>query len=220
MMKDKKEDINENIQKALIHTVSEGTNIPAIINEIDNYYKQGTLVYAEGISRYRIEIEKLLNSIEKVVNDKQKEETALLAVEQELAIDTRLLERLQDDFMKKLHAIEELNTEYKDVLDEAEYTKLLKAKTRELHKVEDEIEELEITHLNHELERINCLEILEPKRLEIDILKENVKELELEKEHFALTKLHQLPMMGLANNSDNNENGDELVDADIVEKEI
>ena len=214
-MKDKKEDINGNIQKALIQTLSNGTNIPSIINEIDNYYRQGTLAYAEGISKYKIEIEKLLNSIEKAVNDKQKEETALLAVEQELAIDTRLLEGLQDDFMQKLHSTEELNTEYKDVLDEAEYTKLLTGKTKELHKVQDKIEELELTTLNHELERINCLEILEPQRREIDILKESVKELELEKEHYASTKLHQLPQMGLANN----ENDDELLDADIVEKE-
>ncbi len=219
MMKDNKEEISENIQKALIETVSKGTSIPAIINEIDNYYKQGILVYAEGISRYKIEIEKLLNSIEKIVYDKEKEETLLLAVEQELAIETRLLERLQDDFMKKLHAIEELNTEYKDVLGKAKYTKRLKVKTRELHKVEDEIEELELIHLTHELERINCLEVLEPKRQEIDTLKENVKELELEKEHFTLTKLHQLPQMGISNNTSNNENDDEVVDTDIVEKD-
>jgi len=213
-MKDKKEELSENIQKALVQTVPNGTNIPAIINEIDNYYKQGTLAYAEGISRYKIEIEKLLNNIEKAVNEKKKEETALLAAEQELAIDSRLLERLQDDFMRKLHSIEELNTEYKDVLDEAEYTKLLTGKTKELQKVQDAIEELELTYLSHELERINCLEILEPKRREIDTLKERVKELELEKEHFASTKLHQLPQMGVAHN---NENDEELVDADIFE---
>ena len=215
MMKDKKEELNENIQKALIHTVSNGTNIPSIIHEIDNYYKQGTLAYAEGISRYKVEIEKLLYSIEKIVNEKQEEEIALLATEQELAVDTRLLERLQDDFMQKLHSIEELNTEYKDVLDEAKYTKLLTGKTRELHKVQDAIEELELIHLSHELERINCLEILEPNRREIDTLQESIKELELEKEHFASTKLHQLPQMGLANN----ENDEEVVDTDIVEKE-
>jgi len=218
-MKDNKEDISENIQKALIHSVSQSTNIPSIINEIDNYYKQGTLVYAEGISRYKIEIEKLLYSIEKLLNEKQEEESILLDVEQELAIDTRLLERLQNDFMKKLHAIEELKTEYKDVLDETEYRKRLKVKTRKLHKVEDEIEELELIHLKHELKRINCLEILEPKRLEVDMLKESVKELELEKEHFALTKLHQLPLLGVANNTASDENDDDLVDTDIVEKE-
>ena len=217
-MKDNKEDTTQNIQNALTLTSDTGTYIPAIINEIDNYYKQGTIVYAEGISRYNVEIGKLLNHIEKAVNDKQKEETILLALEQELAIDNRVLEQLQDEFMQKLHSIEELNTEYKELVDEEGYTKLLTRKRRELHKVEEKIEELELIYLSHELERINALVILEPKRRYIDTLKENVKELELEKEHFASTKLHQLPQMGLANNVVN-ENTEEIVDTSILEKE-
>ena len=219
MMKANKEDITENIQNALTLTSTEGTYVPAIINEIDNYYRQGAIAYAEGVSRYNVEIEKLLNSIENAVNDKQKEETTLLALEQELAIDHRLLEQLQDEFMQKLQSIEELNTEYKELVDEAGYTKLLTGKRKELYKVQDAIEELELTHLSHELERINCLEILEPKRREIDTLQESVKELELEKEHFASTKLHQLPQMGLANNVVTNENSEEIVDTSILEKE-
>ena len=164
MMKANKDDITENIQNALTLTSAEGTYVPAIINEIDNYYRQGATAYAEGVSRFNVEIEKLLNCIEKAVNDKQKEETTLLALEQELAIDHRVLEQLQDEFMQKLHSIEELNTEYKEMLDEAGYTKLLAQKRRELNKVEEKIEELELTYLSHELERINSLAILEPKR--------------------------------------------------------
>jgi len=218
-MNEKKEDITQNIQNALALTSADGTYVPAIISEIDNYYKQGTMVYAEGVSRYNVEIEKLLSRIEKAVNDKQKEEAALLVLEQELAIDHRLLEQLQDEFMQKLHSIEELNTEYKELVDEAGYTKLLTRKTRELHKVEEKMEEQEFTYLSHELERINALTILEPKRRYIDTLKENVKELELEKEHFASTKLHQLPQMGLASNVVNNENSEEIVDTSVLEKE-
>ena len=220
MMKANKEDITQNIQNVLTLTSSDGMYVPAIISEIDNYYKQGTMAYAEGVGRYSVEIEKLLNCIEKAVNDKQKEEIALLSLEQELAIDNRLLEQLQNEFMQKLHSIEELNTEYKELVDEAGYTKLLARKRRELYSVQDKVEELEITYLSHELERINSLAILEPKRRYIDTLKENVKELELEKEHFASTKLHQLPQMGLANDVVNNENTtEEIVDTSILEKE-
>ncbi len=218
-MKANKEDITENIQNVLTLTSTTGTSVPAIINEIDSYYKQGAIAYAEGVSRYNVEIEKLLNSIENAVNDKQKEETTLLALEQELAIDNRLLEQLQDEFMQKLQSIEELNTEYKELVDEAGYTKLLAQKRRELYKVQEKIDELELTYLSHELERINTLAILEPKRRYIDTLKENVKELELEKEHFASTKLHQLPQMGLAGNVVTNESSEEIVDTSILEKE-
>ena len=219
MMKANKDDITENIQNALTLTSSEGAYVPAIINEIDNYYKQGAMAYAEGVSRYNVEIEKLLNRIEKAVNDKQKEETILLALEQELAIDHRVLEQFQDEFMQKLHSIEELNTEYKELVDEVGYTKLLAQKRIELHKVQEKIEELELACLSHELERINALAMLEPKRRYIDTLKENVKELELEKEYFASTKLHQLPQMGLASNVVTNENSEEIVDTSILEKE-
>lgn len=219
MMKANKDDITENIQNALTLTSSEGAYVPAIINEIDNYYKQGAMAYAEGVSRYNVEIEKLLNRIEKAVNDKQKEETILLALEQELAIDHRVLEQFQDEFMQKLHSIEELNTEYKELVDEVGYTKLLAQKRIELHKVQEKIEELELAYLSHELERINALAMLEPKRRYIDTLKENVKELELEKEYFASTKLHQLPQMGLASNVVTNENSEEIVDTSILEKE-
>lgn len=215
MMKENQEYITENIQNTLTLTSSSGTSVPAIINEIDDYYKQGAIAYAEGVSRYNVEIEKLLNCIEKAVNDKQEEEKILLGLEQELAIDNRVLEQLQDEFMQKLHSIEELNTEYKELVDEAAYTKLLVQKRRELYKTEDKIEELEITYLSHELERINMLTILEPKRHYVDTLKENIKELELEREHFASTKLHQLPQLGLSNN----ENTEEIVETSILENE-
>ena len=108
---------------------------------------------------------------------------------------------------------------YKEFVDEEGYTKLLTQKRRELHKVQEKIEELELAYLSHELERINTLAILEPKRRYIDTLKENVKELELEKEHFASTKLHQLPQMGLAGNKVTNENSEEIVETSILEKE-
>jgi len=215
MMKDNKEYITENIQNTLTLTSSTATSVPEIINEIDNYYKQGAIAYAEGISRYNVEIEKLLNCIEKAVNDKQKEEKVLVALEQELAIDNRVLEQHQDEFMQKLYSIEELNTEYKELVDEAGYAKLLVKKRRELYKIQEKIEALEIAYLSHELERINTLTILEPKRQYIDTLKENIKELELEKEHFTSTKLHQLPQLGLVNNV----NTEEIVDTTILEKE-
>ena len=218
-MKSNQEDITPNIQNASALTSVNSMDIPTMINEIDNCYKQGTMVYAEAVSRYKVEIEKLLNNIEKAVNDKQKEEMALIALEQELAIDARLFEQLQDEFMQKLHSIEELNTEYKEILDEAGYAKLLAQKRRELNKIEEKIEELEITYLSHELERINSLSILEPKRRYIETLKENIKELELEKDHFTSTKLHQLPQMGLASNIVNNEKSGEIVDISVLEKE-
>jgi len=200
---------NNSLTKTDTHTSS----VSAIVHEIDGYYKQGTVVYAEGIGRYKVEIEKLQNKIEDLIANKQKDEDRYKDIEQELVISARLLEHLQDEFMHKIHSIDELNIEYKDVLEASEYNTLIVRKSKELHRAEDEIESLEYAYLNYELERINQLEALKPKRKEIEMLKRDIKELELEKEYFASTKLHQLPLMGAVHTEIDDENA---VDADIV----
>jgi chromosome segregation ATPase len=219
-MKDNRNDISENVGNSLTIVQNNNTaeQLPVIANEIDSYYKQGAMLYAETMGRYNIEIEKLQNRIKRAKSNKHKEETKLLALEQELALDYRVLEQLQDEFMQKLNSIEELNAEYKELIDEAGYRKLLSHKTRELKRVENKIDELEISYLSNELEHINLLSKLEPKRRYIDTLVENIKELELEKEHFAVTKLHQLPQMAFTHN-DNSHKNKEVVDTSILEDE-
>jgi hypothetical protein len=217
-----KDDMSQNIENSLTIVSQNNTaQLPAIANEIDSYYKQGAMLYAEAMGRYNIEIEKLQNSIKNATLAKIDEEKKLLEIEQELALDFRILEQLQDEFMQKLSSVEELNSEYKELVDEDQFTKLLLHKKRELAKVESKIEELEITYLSNELERINFLAKLEPKRRHIDTLKESLKELELEKEHFATTKLHQLPQMAFSSNELSQKNiEDDVVDASIVDEQI
>jgi hypothetical protein len=217
-----KDDMSQNIENSLTIVSQNNTaQLPAIANEIDSYYKQGAMLYAEAMGRYNIEIEKLQNSIKNATLAKIDEEKKLLEIKQELALDFRILEQLQDEFMQKLSSVEELNSEYKELVDEDQFTKLLLHKKRELAKVESKIEELEITYLSNELERINFLAKLEPKRRHIDTLKESLKELELEKEHFATTKLHQLPQMAFSSNELSQKNiEDDVVDASIVDEQI
>jgi hypothetical protein len=217
-----KDDMSQNIENSLTIVSQNNTaQLPAIANEIDSYYKQGAMLYAEAMGRYNIEIEKLQNSIKNATLAKTDEEKKFLEIKQELALDFRILEQLQDEFMQKLSSVEELNSEYKELVDEAQFTKLLLHKKRALAKVESKIEELEITYLSNELERINFLAKLEPKRRHIDTLKESLKELELEKEHFATTKLHQLPQMAFSSNELSQKNiEDDVVDASIVDEQI
>lgn len=217
---DNKKNITDEIKDISTVSSNNGMNMPMIINEIDNYYKQGAIIYTESLSRYTIEIEKLLSNIDKEVNNKQKEEEILLKIEQELEIDNRFMEQIQDEFMQKIYSIDELNNEYKGLIDEEGYKRILTQKRREVSKIKDKIDNLEITYLSHELERINYLATLEPKRKNIDTLKENLKELKLEKEHFGSTKLHQLPQMGLAYNEVTNGNDDDIINISILEKNL
>jgi len=128
------------------------------IRKTEHYYKQGIIDYAEGVHRYVLEIEKLKSQINAQAKNNEKEEQALLVLQSQIASEERLLERLNEQFSQKAKSIEELKIEYRDMIDGAEYNKLLSRKKKELFEVLDEIEELEITLLGKELERVNLLD--------------------------------------------------------------
>jgi len=184
-----------------------------VIQEIDKHVRQGILAYAEGIGRYTLEIEKLKAKIEGEKQKIKEEEEVLLVLEREVGYDEKLLQRHNDTFMRKVNSLQELNSEYKEMIDAKEYTKLFERKKHELQELEDEINALEMTLLDTELERINLLLKLEPKRNFIAELQCGLKELELEKEHFESTKLHQIPLMLKPQTP----NGDEPVDTEVME---
>jgi len=183
------------------------------ISKTENYYKQGIRAYEEGIHQYVMEIEKLKNQINAQAKNNEKEEQALLVIESRIASEERLLERLNEQFSQKVKSIEELKIEYRDMIDGAEYNKLLSRKKKELFEVLDEIEELEITLLGKELERVNLLDKLEPRQRIIEELEANLRELELEKEHFESTRLHQIPQLHTKEN-----NSEDVVDTVVMEK--
>jgi len=124
------------------------------IRKIENYYRQGIIDYEEGVHRYVLEIEKLKSQINAQAKNNKKEEEALLVLQSQIASEERLLERLNEQFSQKAKSIEELKIEYRDMIDGAEYNKVLTRKKKELFEVLDEIEELEMTLLGKELERV------------------------------------------------------------------
>ena len=136
----------------------------ALVSEMKNHFRQGILAYAEGIRRYTFEIEKLKVQIDTEKQNIKKEEEVLFVLEREVGYDEKLLQRDNETFSKKVNSLQDLNSEYKDMLDNAEHTKLLKRKKDELQELLDEINEIEMTLLDAELERINLLLKLEPKR--------------------------------------------------------
>ena len=182
------------------------------IMKTENYYKQGIIAYEEGIHRYVMEIEKLKNQINSQAKNNEKEKQALLVIESQITSEEKLLERLNEQFSQKVKSIEELKIEYRDMIDGAEYNKLLSRKKKELFEVLDEIEELEMTLLGKELERVNLLGKLEPRQRIIEEIEADLRELELEKEHFESTKLHQIPQLDTKQN-----NPDDVVDTVIME---
>ena len=165
------------------------------VREIENHYREGIIAYTEGLSRYVLEISKLKANISTEKKLIEKDETLLLLLERGVGYDEKLLEKNNDTFSQKIHSLQELDREYKDMLENKEYQKLDTRKIHELQEILDEIEELEMMLLQRELERLNMLIKLEPKRRLIRELKSELTELRLDKEYFEATKIHQIPLI-------------------------
>jgi hypothetical protein len=185
--------------------------------EIGRHYQEGVLEYKESIEAYNIEIEKLKEQIAIQSELCDKEEKNLLLIEHELLFESRAYEKLQLQCTSFLNSIEELQTEYKDILDERHYQATLKRKKKALFDALDDIELAEISLLKKELERLNFLETFEPKQQELKRLKLALKELEMQKRHFESMGLHKVSNVQLENRNFWRETPTEVVDTVEIE---
>ena len=169
------------------------------VQEIDSIYQQGASEYTGTIQQYNLEIEQLKSEINLKNSKNKKEEKELLDVENELNYTSRQFEALHNKFNQKLHSINELSTEYKEVLGEVKYKETLERKERELFELVDEIEELELTFLKHELQRINIASILSKKQKIVEELELELKDIELKKSYFESIGLKKVTPLQLEN---------------------
>lgn len=183
---------NENIEQ----------NLTLLAQKIDNSYKEGIQHYTEALTQFNLEIKALKNQIETLDNANKHEEEKLKILEKEIDYEERFLQKLNENFTQKVNSIDELKTQYSHLIQNDEYNTILQKKINELQLALDEIEELEITLLQQELERVNLLILLNPKQQKILELKENLNKLELEQEYYALNKLQQLPQLAHENSNE------------------
>jgi len=169
------------------------------IQEIDSIYQQGASKYTGTIQQYNLEIEQLKSEINLKNSKNKKEEKELLDVENELNYTSRQFEALHNKFNQKLHSINELSTEYKEILGEIKYKETLERKEREIFEIVDEIEELELIFLKHELQRINIAAILLKKQKEVEELEVKLKEIELKKSYYESIGLKKVTPLQLEN---------------------
>jgi len=185
--------------------------------EIGREYQEGVFEYKESLQAYNREIEKLKNQIATQSELCDKEEKNLLMIEHELLFETKAYDALQVKCTGFLNSLEELQMEYKDILEEADYRATVKRKEKELFDCLDEIELAEISLLKKELERLNFLESFEPKQLELKRLQTALKELEMEKNHFESMGLHRVSTLQLDKRSAGSEASSEIVDTVEIE---
>ena len=203
------------LQNKEVTFVRNGLSIAA--DDIIRHYQQSAMTYEDGLNRYILDINRLKKEIEHASYENEKEEENLRILKMHMYHEEKLLERFNAKFEQKIKSIEELKSEYAAILEQSEYRKLLRQKEKELLEIPVEIDEVEAKHLNDELEHLNMMLRLEPKRQHISDLENQLAILELEKDHYATTKLHQLPFM-----QDNTENNldEEIVDTEVMKEEL
>lgn len=210
---------NENKETTFLAVQENGFKLQLVhkLNEIDSLYRQGVTEYKESIQRYNIEIEKFKYKIDEAREVCIEKEKKLLEVENRVAFESKTYEKLQAKALEKISSIVELQDEYRVVLDEEDYKKSLQRKENELLDCLDDIESVELILLNIELENLNLLELLEPKRRDLTELTLLLKEIEMEKAHFESMGLHKVANVQLENKNFWNEGSTEIVDTIEIE---
>ena len=182
-----------------------------LFQEIMEEYQNGLIEYKESIRKQSKEIKRLRDKIELLREEIAKEQSEILKAETELEFENRDYEELNHLFTQQVNSIEELRNHYKEVIDKEKYETLLESKKRELTLLLDKIEIREIALLKSELQRLNMVGSLEPKRKQLEEFKATLQELEMEKEHFEISMLPQ-QFAGGKRGSDSN-----IVDTVLIE---
>lgn len=186
----------------LTQTNNSKDNLTLLAQKVDNTYREGLSIYTETIANYTLEIEEIKNQIKLEKELKEPTEIELREIQKEKEHEARFLQKLNESFTQKVHSMDELKTQYIDLMDENSSSKIVKQKENELKLALDEIEEVELTLLQQELECINILTLLAPKQQSILQLEEKLKKLELKKEYYSLKNLQQLPQLALESNEE------------------
>jgi chromosome segregation ATPase len=163
------------------------------LSTLDRLYKKNISSYAQELHECTRKIEDAHNRLEYLNKEKEPHTNALLSTEKEVDYALRLLEKLTEEWNQKSVVISEIESELTQ-LDHSsqERKKILKNRNEILGKLYLEIEDLELSLLEHELQKQNILLIIEPIEREIITLEQSIRELESEKRYIESSHLHHL----------------------------
>jgi chromosome segregation ATPase len=190
------------------------TNTILAMAEVKNSIDKATLNYATILKEYAIKISQVKEQIKLQESKTEVFENRLKILVQDIDYEIRLLKRLNDSFVKKADIIEEFQVEFEDTLDEDKFKTLHRRKIKDMIQLTDEIEEVEQTLLEKELQRLNLLDELEPYQNRLEELQQELSSLELEKDHYESIQIHNL------SNITHKDESKVSSDDDIVEIEV
>ena len=194
-------------------------NFVGKIQAIDNAYKQSFSRYQEKLANFTLQIEQLKNRISLKKHSLEQEEQVVTLLENNLLHEEKNFEKLNGKFTQQIEALYALQTEYKNIINEAEYEKIFFQKEGMLHILLSEIEEQELSLLNLELERINRVNLLTPEQNILKKLEEELKVLELEKIHCESAQLENHLLLDEPLAKPETIEKMETIETEVVEKE-
>ena len=162
------------------------------IADIKESLNSATQEYAKDIKSFNIKISTIKDDILKQQSKCDEIQRELDSIIKDMEYSKRLLQRLNDNFFKKAEMIDEFSVEFEHSLDAKEFDKILQRKLKDLIHLTDEIEEVEQTLLEAELDRLNTISKLQPFQAQLEELKRYLLKVELEKEYIESTKLRDI----------------------------
>jgi len=163
------------------------------LSTLETLYKENIHSYAQELHTYTRKIEDAYNQLDLLYRKKEPHANDLLSVEKDVDYELRLLEKLTEEWCQQSVVINELESELTHLEHTSkERNKILKNRNESLGKLHVEIEDIELSLLEHELQKQNILLIIEPIEREIITLEQSIKALESEKRYMEASHLHQL----------------------------
>ena len=167
--------------------------VAVALSTLDNLYKENINSYAQELHACTRKIENAQAQLEQLLNEKKPHTLACATVQKEIDYELRLLERLSQEWNQQSMVVYALESELSQLNHSAEERKqILKSRSETLEKLQSEIDDIELTLLEHELQKQNVLLIVEPIERHIVTLQQSIKELESEKRYIESSHLHQL----------------------------
>jgi chromosome segregation ATPase len=171
------------------------------LSTLDRLYKENISSYANELHACTHKIEKLQSRLALLLKEKEPHTATLQTYEKDIDYTLRLLERLTEVWSQKSLVIRELESELSQLNHSPkEREQILKSRNETLENLAIEIEDVELSLLEHELQKQNILLLMEPMEREIKTLEQSIKDLESEKRYIESAYLHQISPTSTSSN--------------------
>ena len=190
----KETELTSTEQNAL-HAAQTKAHVAMALSALDSRYKENLASYAEELHACTHRIETAQIELDHLKEKQKPYLDAIREIEKEIDYEIHMLERLSEQYVQKSMVNIELEKELSS-LEQTESS--LAYRKEELHKLDHEIAELELSLLRHELQHQNNKLLLEPIEQDIRAKEKQLRQLQAEKHYIESSHLHRITQVNSA----------------------